>query len=341
MELIAGDIGGTKSWLAWVTGTPDGAQQLRFERVYPSAAFATGDALIRQFVADSRQPAMPDCLLLALPGPVDAQRTTLTNLDWTLDAAAMQTALGIASVRFINDFQAAAAGVATLTPADVVALNSRPAEPGGVRAITGAGTGLGLAFMLADADGRYRSFATEGGHIDFAPANAMQARLLETLRAEYGHVSWERVASGSAMNDLYRFCCAERKRPLPDGMIAGAALAARAEAGDPDAGAALDLFVDLYGAWVGNVALLYQPSGGLYIAGGVAGHMMARMQSPRFMAAAADKGRMRGVVERTPIFLITCSRLGVQGAIASGLAQPHPALPHHINSNTAAIRSGT
>jgi glucokinase len=341
MELIAGDIGGTKSWLAWVAGTPEGAQQLRFEHVYPSAAFATADDLIRRFMADAQQSAVPDCLLLALPGALQAHHTTLTNLDWTLDAAAMRTTLGIASVRFINDFQAAAAGVATLTPSDVVALNPRPAEPGGVRVITGAGTGLGLAFMLADSGGDYRSFATEGGHIDFAPANAMQARLLEKLRAEYGHVSWERVVSGSAMNDLYRFCCVEHARPLPDATLDGAALVARAGSDDPAAAAALDLFIDLYGAWVGNVALLYQPRGGLYIAGGVAGHMLTRMQSPRFMAAATDKGRMRGVVERTPIFLITCSRLGVQGAIASALAQPHLVSPHHINSNTAAIRSGT
>lgn len=340
MELIAGDIGGTKSWLAWVASTPKGTQQLRFERVYPSAAFAAADDLIRQFIADAQQAAVPDCLLLALPGPLHAQHATLTNLDWTLDAAAMQVTFGIACVRFVNDFQAAAAGVATLTDADVAVLNPQQAEPGGVRAITGAGTGLGLAFMLADASGGYQSFATEGGHIDFAPANPMQARLLETLRAEHGHVSWERVVSGSAMNDLYRFCCVEHKRQMPDGTIAGAALVARAETGDPAAAAALDLFIDLYGAWVGNVALLYQPRGGLYIAGGVAGHMLARMQSPRFMAAATDKGRMRGVVERTPILLITCSRLGVQGAIAIALAQPHFVLPHQFNSNTEAIRSG-
>jgi glucokinase len=340
MELIAGDIGGTKSWLAWVAGTPKGTQQVRFERVYPSAAFATADDLIRRFVADARQAAVPDCMLLALPGPLHAQHTMLTNLDWTLDAADMQGRLGMSSVRFINDFQAAAAGVATLTDTDMVALNPQPAESGGVRVITGAGTGLGLAFMLADASGRYHSHATEGGHIDFAPANPMQARLLETLRAEHGHVSWERVVSGSAMSDLYRFCCVELKRPLPDGTIEGAALVARAETGDPAAEAALDLFIDLYGAWVGNVALLYQPRGGLYVAGGVAGHMLARMQSPRFMAAATDKGRMRGVVERTPILLITCSRLGVQGAIASAFAQPHLVSPQQFNSNTEAIRSG-
>ncbi len=319
MEWIAGDVGGTKSWLAWVALESGGEQHLRFERVYASADFASADNLIRQFIADAHAPAPPDGLLLALPGALDNQRVRLTNLDWTLDAASMKQSLGLRVVHFINDFQAAAAGVATLTASDVIVLNPQHAEPGGVRAITGAGTGLGLAFMLADAEGHYRSVATEGGHVDFAPANAMQARLLERLRAVYGHVSWERVVSGSAMNDLYRFCCIEHGQALSDRAMDGAALSEAAEAGDAAAEAALDLFVDLYGAWVGNVALMVQPFGGLYVAGGVATHMQARMQSPRFMAAATDKGRMRGVVERTPVYLITCTRLGVQGAIASAV----------------------
>jgi len=320
MELIAGDIGGTKCRLAWVTGETSGMQQLRFEREYPSAAFATADDLIRQFAADAALPVSPDALLLALPGPMQLQHAALTNLDWVLDASDMRATLGISSIRFINDFQAAAAGVTMLSTADVVALNPQPAEPHGVRAITGAGTGLGLAFMLADGGGRYRNFASEGGHIDFSPANHRQAYLLEGLRASYGHVSWERVASGLAMNDLYRFCCAEQNAALPDGPVDGAALAARAESGDPAAAAALDLFIDLYGAWVGNVALLMQPRGGLYVAGGVTAHLQSRMQSPRFMAAATDKGRMRGVVERTPILLVTNRRLGVLGAIATAFA---------------------
>jgi glucokinase len=346
MELIAGDIGGTKSWLAWVATRSHGAQHLRFEQVYASADFASAEALLRRFMTDAQTRVRPDALVLALPGPLDAQRVRLTNLDWTLDVAELQASLGIPEVRFLNDFQAAAAGVATLTEADVVALNSCPAEAGGVRAITGAGTGLGLAFMLADSGGRYRGFASEGGHADFAPANARQARLLERLRAEHGHVSWERAVSGSAMNDLYRFSCAELGQPLPAEEIDGAALTGRAESGDAAAAAALDLFVDAYGAWVGNVALLYQPFGGLYIAGGVATHLAERMRSPRFVAAATDKGRMRGVVERTPIFLITCKRLGVQGAIAHALAQPDTALPRHPNTaapdsnKTTVIRSG-
>lgn len=318
-EWIAGDIGGTRSRLAWVTDAAD-ASRLRFEREYTSAAFATADDLLRQFFADAQLPRRPDGLMLALPGPLDAQQVRLTNLDWTLDAAAMQAALGVPSVRFINDFQAAAAGVATLGAADVVALNPQPVETVGLRVITGAGTGLGLAFLVSEADGRVRSYPSEGGHLDFAPANPMQDRLLQRLRAAYGHVSWERVASGSAMNDLYRFCCAELGTAVPDVAVDGAAVAAREAAGDPAALAALDLFIDLYGAWVGNVAMLAKPAGGLYVAGGVAGHLRPRMQSSRFMESAADKGRMRSLVERTPIFLVTNDRLGMRGAIATAHA---------------------
>jgi glucokinase len=315
MEWITGDIGGTKSALAWMTGDA-GALRARFERTYRSADFASADELLRRFIDDAGSAAPPERFLLALPGPVDGQRVSLTNLDWRLDAPAMQARFQLAGVCFVNDFEAAAAGVATLTAADVVALNPQPAEAGGVRVLTGAGTGIGLAFMLAGDDGRCQNFPSEGGHIDFAPANDIQARLLAYLRPLYGHVSWERVASGSAINDLYRFCCIEGGHALPDGRLDGPALVARATENDPAAEAALDLFVDLFGAWVGNVALLFRPRAGVYLAGGLGLHLRDRLQSPRFMAAAVDKGRMRGVVERTPIFLVTCERLGLQGTIA-------------------------
>lgn len=313
MEWIAGDIGGTKSWLAWVTGD---ARRVRFERVYPSGDFVSASALLLRFMADAGAAAPPDGLVLALAGPSLAQRVELTNLDWTVDAAELRELLGVDEIRLVNDFEAAAAGIATLTDADLVALNPRTPEPMGVRAITGAGTGLGLAFLLRDDSGLERAYPTEGGHADFGPGNAEQARLLEYLRGRYGHVSWERVVSGSALPDLYAFCCAERGVEPREPVCGGPCLADGAAAGDVAADAALALFTDLYGAWVGNVALLYRPRGGLYIAGGVSAHLRARLQAPRFMAAATAKGRMRGVVESTPIFLVTSHRLGVQGALA-------------------------
>ena len=327
MEIIAGDIGGTKSALVWASGTDHASCEVLYERVYASADFADATALLQQFLRDAQSQAKPTsltpaCLTLALPGAVYAQRAKLTNLDWTLDAADLQAQLKIEMVQFINDFQAAASGVANLTAGDSVPLNTAQPAAHGVRAITGAGTGLGLAWMVADAQGRYRTFATEGGHIDFAPANAQQTRLLAFVRESLiqqnlpQHVSWERLVSGLGLDTIYRFCVHEADDTMPEGVMDGAKLDALAASGDPIANAALDLFTDLYGAWVGNVALLYRPEGGLYIAGGVSIHMRARVQSSRFMAACTDKGRMRGVVEHTPILLITNKRLGVQGAIA-------------------------
>lgn len=326
MDIIAGDIGGTKSWLAWVSGPDYASHQVCFERVYTSADFADAIQLLQQFMHDAnaqtQQNVAPLGLALALPGAVYTQQAQLTNLDWTLDAATLQVMLGIKMVQFINDFQAAAAGVATLNASDTVVLNAQPVERSGVRAITGAGTGLGLAWMVADSEGHYRTYATEGGHIDFAPANAQQTRLLAFMRDEClrqqlgGHVSWERLVSGLGLGALYRFCRFDMRGSVSEAALDGAAIALLAERGDEVANAALDLFIDLYGAWVGNVALLYRPQGGLYVAGGVTIHLQQRMQSPRFMAACTDKGRMRSVVERTPLFLITNRRIGVQGAIA-------------------------
>lgn len=321
MEIIAGDIGGTKSWLARVAEDEGLNRPPRYEQVYSSRDFADMDSLLRRFVRDAQFAAPPARMVLALPGAIRGRQVRLTNLDWVLDADALQAEFGIAEVCFINDFEAAAEGVATLTAADCVALNAQTVRDGGVRAITGAGTGLGLAWMIAERDGQYRAWPSEGGHIDFAPADARQARLLEFLRDELDatavtvHVSWERLVSGLGLGSLYRFCRHEvgtdvAVEDAPD----GAEVSALAAGGDAAAEAALELFVELYGAWVGNVALMYKPSGGLYIAGGVATHLRQRMQSPRFMAACTDKGRMRGVVEATPIFLITNKRLGVQGA---------------------------
>jgi glucokinase len=199
MELIAGDIGGTKSGLAWVKSEGMDTQEVRFEQVYASADFATADDLVRQFIVDARQPATADTLLLALPGPLRGQHARLTNLEWTLDAADMQASLGVARVRFINDFQAAAAGVASLTAADGVALNPQPVEAGGVRAITAQGPAWAGVHAPAPTDA-IRVLPPRAGISTARPTPCRCAA--GTLRAQYGHVSWERVVSGSAMNDL-------------------------------------------------------------------------------------------------------------------------------------------
>ncbi|MFA5171275.1 MAG: glucokinase [Sulfuriferula sp.] len=316
INIVAGDIGGTKSWLAWFTHKPNQPSVIQFEQCYESAAFSSASDLIRQFMLDAGHTiVMPDRLLLALPGPVELGGVKLTNLDWFVDVQILKQDLAIADVRIVNDFQAAAAGVETLSKTDYVELNHGVARLGGVRVITGAGTGLGLAWMQADASGIYRTFATEGGHIDFAPADELQSSLLTWLQIRFQHVSWERLLSGSGLGLVHAFLMTQNHARELVNPLEAAQICDLAMAGDAVSIEALNLFIDIYAAWVGNVAMLYQPRGGLFIAGGVAIHLQRWMMSARFMEIVAAKGRMADLVRQIPVYLVTNARLGLQGAM--------------------------
>lgn len=324
MDIIAGDIGGTKSWLVWVSYQAEGRCDIQFEKVYASADFASATDLLEQFYQDAGQQHSAQHLCLALPGPVTAQRPVrLTNLDWTLVATELQQHFQAQQVSFLNDFQAAAAGVATLDAADYQCLNTATALEGATRVITGPGTGLGLAWMQPDAQGNYQAFATEGGHSDFAPANAQQERLLAFIRQYFSHVSWERVLSGPGVNFVYQFCLQDMTGEIPAHLagLNGAEVNKLAAEGDAVARAAMLLFTDIFANWVGNIALFYQPRAGLYLAGGISARIQPWLQTSYFLEASTDKGRMSGLVSQIPVYLITNTRLGLQGALA--VAQQH------------------
>lgn len=328
MNVIAGDIGGTKSWLVWLQMDAH-ESVVCFEHVYASESFPDVEALLQQFLNDAAQSMasasvpVPSVYCLALPGPVQQGRSVLTNLDWHLDETKLATHFNATHVLLFNDFQAAALGVETLSNDDYLHINTVDAELQGIRAITGAGTGLGLAWMhYTDANRGYDVYATEGGHTDFAPANAQQQDVLHFFRTEYvhefTHVSWERFLSGDGITRLYQYCLSvagvSTEVDKSDKLNAES-INARAQQGDPVAQATMQLFADIYANWLGNVALLYQPKGGLFIAGGIATHTVPWLQSERFLMAYADKGRMQSLVTSVPLYLITNTRLGVQGAI--------------------------
>ncbi|MDA8329062.1 MAG: ROK family protein [Betaproteobacteria bacterium] len=314
LNVVAGDIGGTKSWLVWFVQSWQQPKKILFEQQYDSAQFASINALLIRFFSDAGRESPPDSLYLALPGPVDARQVRLTNLAWLVDADVLSRELGIADVRFVNDFQAAARGVETLNKSDVYVLNAGVPKLGGTRVITGAGTGLGVAWMQADSTGKYAVYASEGGHMDFAPANAEQCQMRAWFEQRHGHVSWERLLSGSGLSALYEYLGLQAGQSVLSGVDA-ARVHALALQNEPLAQAAIQLFTDIYAAWAGNLAMLYQPRGGLYLAGGVSIHLQDWLKRERFMLVAAEKGRMAGLVSQMPIYLITNFRLGLQGAM--------------------------
>ena len=308
MDLLAGDIGGTKTLLLrarWQAGQLETLAQARFDSAaYPDLADIVGEFL-------SGVPA-PPVACFAVAGPVQAApgggtQARITNLPWLLDSDRLARSLGIGRVDLINDLAAVGHGLAMLSPADVLTVQAGQPQADGMRAVIGVGTGLGMALVMPGPSGP-RVFPSEGGHVDFAPLDDQQVRLREFARARLGidRVSCERLMAGPGLTLIHEFVGGDAAAPET--------VAARAAAGDTPAGAAMQLFAALCGALAGDLALTCLPFGGLYLAGGVAQKNLSLFRSPAFLDAFQAKGRMAGLLRQVPLRVITEPRVGLLGA---------------------------
>ena len=302
MRLIAGDVGGTKTLLRCIEADGSASASQRFD----SGAYATFDDLLREFLQSVPGPVQAACFAVA--GPVIDSRAEITNLGWVMDRAELSRAFAIPRVSLINDFYAVALGVPVMAEGDLVSLQRGQRDANAPIGILGAGTGLGEA-ILTWHRGVYEVVPTEGGHADFAPQDEEQSRLFLYLHERYGHVSWERLVSGAGLVNIFTFLGGQESTP--------ADVADRANGGDPRARRAAEIFVDIYGAEAGNMALRVLARGGVFLAGGVAAKNLSWFTDGRFVEAFARKGRFRGFAETVPVDVIVNQEVGLTGAIAS------------------------
>jgi glucokinase len=308
MKIVAGDIGGTKVLLQLVDASQSGRTVLAEER-FESNAYATFDELLAAFVKEHVAGPI-DAACFAVAGPVFADRAEVTNLSWKMDAIALAKQFSIGRVSLINDFYAVALGVPILEPADFLVLNAGTRVHFAPIAILGAGTGLGEANLVHDGS-KWNVVPSEGGHADFAPQDEEQTRLFLALHAKYGHVSWERLLSGAGLVNIHNFVSGEEK-PYEETLPMEIAKAL----GSADAAAkkTFAIFVDIYGAEAGNMALRLLARGGVYLAGGVAAKNVDQFTDGRFMTAFLRKGRFQHILAAIPVNLITNPKVGLLGA---------------------------
>jgi glucokinase len=323
MIVLAGDIGGTKTLLQLSRSSSDGLEILHEQR-YASAEFGEFLPLASQFVEESFQLTgeRPSRACFGVAGPVNGRKAKTTNLPWTLDADALEADLKIQQVRLINDFQSVGYGVDALKSEDIVTLQQGVEKPQGTRVIIGAGTGLGQAFLIWQAD-HYEVAASEGGHSDFSPADDDQIELLRYLRKRYRWATWERVVSGRGLVNIFEFLV-ERdapplSAPLQEALRNEDHAAAISRFGmqgqDPTAAKALQIFVTLYGAQAGNLALTGLATGGVYLAGGVASKIIDKLTDGTFMNAFSNKeDRMQPLLKAMPVRVIVNPNVGLLGS---------------------------
>jgi len=316
--ILAADIGGTKTLFQLSSGQGE----VILEKEYISQQFASFDLVLAEFLGqDQVQKHQVTSACFAVAGPVSGRDANVTNLPWTLNADALESQFELDHVHLCNDFEAVGYGISCLNADDLFTLQEGEEDKLAPRAIIGAGTGLGQALLLPDGN-RWKVVATEGGHTDFAPIDRLQTLLLEHLIERFGHVSYERVVSGVGLVTIYEFLRAyqqcDENEGLRQAMInddAGAAISQFAvEHNDPLAAQALDMFIQIYGAQAGNLALTVSPRAGVYLAGGIAAKNLEQFKNGLFIQAFNAKGRMQPLMERIPVRIVLQPKVGLLGA---------------------------
>ncbi|MFQ5830671.1 MAG: glucokinase [Candidatus Methylomirabilia bacterium] len=316
--ILAGDVGGTKTAVALIDEAASGLELVK-EATLPSREFASLEAVVRRFLADGPSVKITTACF-GVAGAVVDGRCVATNLPWEVEEQHLAEAIPAQRVKLLNDLEAAGYGVLILPREDLAPLQAGSQRRGHMVLIA-AGTGLGEAIMVWDG-ARHLVIASEGGHADFGPRNDLEIDLLRFLQKEFGRVSYERVLSGPGLWNIYRFLRESRHAPEPPW------LRERLEREDPSAVVsevglggdqplctkALELFVSIYGAEAGNLALKALAIGGLFVGGGIAPKIRAKLSDGTFLAAFRDKGRFAELMAAIPVHLALNPRAPLLGA---------------------------
>lgn len=326
--ILAGDIGGTNARLAYFQ-PQNGYLRLVSERVFPSREHSELGEIVTKFLQDSG--TRPDAACFGIAGPVRNGRVETSNLPWVVEQSRLAKQIQLPATLLINDLEANAWGIGALSGHDIVTVHEGKSEPTGNQAVIAAGTGLGQAGLFWDGS-RRRVFACEGGHADFAPQNELQIELLRFLQGRYGHVSYERILSGPGLVNVYEFLlhkgAREESRQLSDALKTNEAAAAISHAALDGSSLiaehALDIWVSVYGAEAGNLALKVMATGGVFLSGGISPKILPKLTGPLFLQGFLDKGRLRSLVEGIPVQVVTNEKAGLLGAARCAAVQISP-----------------
>ena len=320
MYLIA-DIGGTKTNIVALEDI-DKRYKPVFEKTFASKNYDSLKSIVKEVIEENSFQIKSACFGVA--GPVKNGKCEATNLPWLIDSKKIADVLGIKQddVHLLNDLESAAYGIDIIEEKDLYILNKGNPQKNGTRCLISAGTGLGESIIVWDGK-KYKPIPSEGGHTDFAAKNKIEIDLLTWLINKYGRVSYERILCGPGLINVYEFFkdteyqdiptwIMERlKNEDPSAVISELAMEKKDECCEK----ALELFVSVYGAEAGNMALKSLATGGVYIGGGIAPKILTKIKDGGFMQSFTNKGRLSVMVALMPVKVILNDKLPLFGCV--------------------------
>ncbi len=298
---LLADIGGTNARFGW-QATADAP--ITLVHVLPCAEH---DSLLAaaQTYLQAQQLKAPPCAAFGIANPVTGDLVAMTNHHWKFSINALREGLGVSRLVLLNDFTALALSLPQLPESQKRQVGAGTASAGAAIGLMGPGTGLGVSglFPVGYQD-KWIPIAGEGGHVSLAATTPYEFAAIQQLQKRYGHVSAERVISGSGLVDLYHALC-----DLKDGqgreITTPAEVLERAQdMPNSTADEALDMFCGFLGSVAGDLALTLGARGGIYIGGGIVPRLGERLDSSPFRARFEAKGRFHNYLQNIPTWVI-------------------------------------
>jgi len=320
--ILAGDVGGTKTFLARFKPSAEEPGPPLEAEMLPSQSFPSFEALLEDYLA--RHPGSVKAVGLGVAGAVVNRSVRVTSLPWVIesDAVAAKLGLGADRVHVINDLVATGHGLSAIGPSELEQLQPGDADQEACAGLIAAGTGLGET-ILVRVGVVHLPVPSEAGHADFAPRTDDELRVFHVLRERYGRVSWERVLSGPGLVALGEFfhrergATAEWARHVEEAGVNGPAEIVSRRGMARDCAAceqALRLFVGVYGAEAGNLALRAVARAGIYLGGGIAPKILPALKWDVFLESFRDKDHLRPLLSSIPVWVIRNELTGLLGA---------------------------
>ncbi|MEH6648890.1 MAG: glucokinase [Motiliproteus sp.] len=308
---LVADIGGTNARFALVD---QGQLRPRQALTLKVDDYPTIESAIREYLRISSCIEAPTQICIAIACPVALDQITMTNSGWSFSKDELRKSLALERLEVINDYAAQAYAIPHLHADELFQVGVGEGLSGQPLALLGPGTGLGVGGLVSP-DTDPVAVVTEGGHVDFAPANELEIEILRYLWQQHSHVSVERLLSGMGLTNLHQAIATIQDQSVAELTPAQISYAAL-EQGDPLCLAVLNSFCSILGSVAGNTALTMGAQGGVYITGGIIPRMLSFFAASEFRARFEAKGRFHGYTEAIPTYVVTAEQPGLLGSAA-------------------------
>ncbi|MGN0915222.1 MAG: glucokinase [Succinivibrio sp.] len=305
---LVGDVGGTNARLSLVN-LADGS--LSNTIVYSSVDNDSLEKVIVKYREETG--AQFDSACIAIACPLNGDYIKMTNNPWEFSISQMQKNLGLKQLIFINDFTAMSMSTVAISKDEMTQVGGNDRVDDAPRAIYGAGTGLGVGYLVK-VDGKWRPFSSEGGHVDIAATNSRQDEIVRELRKKFEHVSAERLLSGQGLVNLYTAIATLNGHEVKDVEPCNVTAGAFADTPCPDCKEAVDQFCALMGSFGSNLYVNLLTNGGVYIAGGIVPRFVDYFMNSTFRKEFDNEGRYSDFVKKVPVYIISHKDAGLLGA---------------------------